>query len=308
MNQYYVYFLLDPRKEFGKDHLDYEPFYLGKGKGGRWKAHLKETEENFENRRKFDRIQEIRKDGLEPVCFFFIQEIKQDEAYKIETSLIKKYGRIDYDKGGILTNICRDNKPPTDGRSHLGKIHSDKTKKFLSDLRKGKTYEEIYGEEKAKELRIKRSTQKPPMEGKRHTKEARKKISEANKRRGPPSPESNRKRSLTLKGRKTSDGMLGKKHKEETKKKMSKASKGIPKSESHRAELSRVRQRKYRITNSSTRKEYIVLSKELPVFCREHGLNYCNLMKAKVENRIFKKVWFIIELSDKPIVKKLNLR
>jgi len=117
---YYVYELVDPR--------DNQPFYVGKGKGRRAETHLWEVPET-RNTYKENKIQSIRRSGFEPEIRYVANNIEDNElAYSIESFLIKKYGRKGYDKDGILTNICENAKPPN---------------------HKGKTYEEIYGTDRA---------------------------------------------------------------------------------------------------------------------------------------------------------------
>jgi len=137
MNIYYVYAYFDPESNL--------PFYIGKGKQGsnRHLAHLNETIENTGNKRKFYKIQKIKNKGFEPVIQIINDNLSEDKAYQFETYLIQKYGRKDIDKGGILTNICIDNRPPvTSGSNHWlvknperhpnrGKQLSEKTKKKI---------------------------------------------------------------------------------------------------------------------------------------------------------------------------------
>jgi group I intron endonuclease len=59
-------------------------------------------------------------------------------------------------------------------------IVSEEARKKISDALKGRTYEEIYGPEKAKEMREKRRLSAL---GKKHTEESKKKLSENTKRR-----------------------------------------------------------------------------------------------------------------------------
>ena len=136
---YYVYMLIDPRTN--------EPFYVGKGKRNRAKSHLKETIETTINIRKYNKIQSILKNGLEPKIVYHAIELTEVDAYNVEAELIKQYGRKEYDTHGILLNICEDNRPP--GNDNF--ITDNPGKKM-----KGKTYEELYGQEKATELKASR--------------------------------------------------------------------------------------------------------------------------------------------------------
>ena len=67
-----------------------------------------------------------------------------EEACKEEVILIKKLGRKS--EGGILVNI-------TEGGEGFKSNHSQKTKDQIRDFYKGKSYEDIYGEERAAEQR-----------------------------------------------------------------------------------------------------------------------------------------------------------
>ncbi len=149
---YYVYELIDPRVSL--------PFYVGKGKNDRVYFHLSEkSRAKSDNERKFNKIQKIRKDGYEPEIKIVQYFENENDAYNYEEQLIKKYGRIRYNEGGILTNICESSRPP--------KL-------------KGKTYQEIYGDNWEEQVEKRRTLQ---MEAggygpKRHTEETRRKISE----------------------------------------------------------------------------------------------------------------------------------
>lgn len=150
---YYVYELIDPRVNL--------PFYVGKGKDNRVYFHLSEkSRAKSDNQRKFNKIQKIRECGYEPeikiVKYFDIEE----DAYFYEESLIEKYGRIRYDEGGILTNICESSRPPN---------------------LKGRTYQEMYGDKWEEQIqrRMKTKEERGNYGGvKNHTEETKKKISE----------------------------------------------------------------------------------------------------------------------------------
>jgi NUMOD3 motif len=117
---FYVYQYIDPRNLL--------PFYIGKGKGDRKYDHLLETLETTINKRKYYRIQSIRKLGLEPI----VEEIKtfdiESDAYEFEEQLIKLHGRKGYDTNGILTNITIGSRPP----NRKGKKLTDQQKKNMS--------------------------------------------------------------------------------------------------------------------------------------------------------------------------------
>ena len=149
---YYVYELIDPRVNL--------PFYVGKGIGNRVYFHLSEqSRAKSDNERKFNKIQKIRKDGYDPEIKIVKYFDNEEDAYNYEEVLIKQYGRIRYDEGGILTNICESSRPP--------KL-------------KGRTYQEIYGDkweeeiEKRRKLQIEAGGYGP----KEHTEETKRKISE----------------------------------------------------------------------------------------------------------------------------------
>lgn len=150
---FYVYMLVDPRND--------KPFYIGKGKGRRAKTHLWEIPET-RNVYKENKIASIREVGLEPKIVYVAENIIDESlAYDMEASLISKYGRKGYEKNGILTNICVDARPP----SH-----------------KGKSYEEIYGSERAIIERKKRADLQLARGGygpEQHTDYTKKKISDA---------------------------------------------------------------------------------------------------------------------------------
>ena len=149
---YYVYELIDPRVSL--------PFYVGKGKNDRVYFHLSEkSRAKSDNERKFNKIQKIRKEGYEPEIKIVEYFENENDAYSYEEQLIKKYGRIRYDEDGILTNICESSRPP--------KL-------------KGKTYQEIYGDNWEEQVKRRRTLQ---IEAggygpKKHTKETKRKISE----------------------------------------------------------------------------------------------------------------------------------
>lgn len=104
--KYYVYVLLDPRKpgvfKYGNWKFDFEPFYVGKGKGIRAYEHL--TKVVGRNLHKNRKINKIILEGLQPEVCFKKVELSETEAHLLEIKLIAKIGRNDLGLGP-LTNL-----------------------------------------------------------------------------------------------------------------------------------------------------------------------------------------------------------
>ena len=104
---YYVYALLDPRKEgpfkYGKWAFSHLPFYIGKGKGRRCYAHGKIGERCYNNYK--DRlISKIKRSGLSPLVVIKRRNLQEETAFTLEESLIRKIGRHDL-RTGPLVNL-----------------------------------------------------------------------------------------------------------------------------------------------------------------------------------------------------------
>ena len=153
-DMYYIYGLIDPRTNL--------PFYVGKGKDNRWCYHYstKCIETESYSSKKIQRILELKKLEFPPTVIFYAQNIEDEQlAYDIEVSIIKKYGRLDYEDNGILTNITIDSRPPN---------------------WKGKSYEEIYGKKRGPEIKQKKAKQQQDRGGyfkdHKHTEDAKLRI------------------------------------------------------------------------------------------------------------------------------------
>lgn len=78
---YYVYLYVDPRTG--------QPFYVGKGQGGRALSHLSEEAES----RKCARIAELRAEGKEPRIDILAHGLRDEEtAFRIEAAVIDLFG------------------------------------------------------------------------------------------------------------------------------------------------------------------------------------------------------------------------
>lgn len=112
MNNYYVYLYLDPRKpgdyQYGSYYFNFEPFYAGKGTGGRFRCHLTEAYNNTErgkNPHKCNRIRKIKEEtGNDPIIIQIHTDMTHEEACDKERQIIKAIGRT-YDGKGPLTNL-----------------------------------------------------------------------------------------------------------------------------------------------------------------------------------------------------------
>lgn len=204
-NVYFVYCFLDPRKpgyyEFTDFSLDFEPIYIGKGKGLRPTKHYTLYKSN--NNRFYSKMKSIVDGGLKSEFILLKENLTESEAFECEKNLIKLIGRIE--NGGTLTNL-------TDGgEGQSGFKFSEETKKKMSDIRLGKKIGPMSDEVKLK-ISISKIGKISKMKGKKleeivgieRAKDIKKKQSEiASNRFG------------------DSNGMYGRSHSEESKEKMS---------------------------------------------------------------------------------------
>jgi hypothetical protein len=169
---YYIYALLDNRTNL--------PFYIGKGKieNQRHLDHFKETVGTTDNRHKFYKIQYLKEQGYEvPISILRTDIIDEELAYTIEAQYIKQYGRENIDEGGILTNICIDNRPP----SHKGKKQSSvHIEKRVNSYKKtiNKHGKKQHTDATKKKIGLGVSGEKNGFYNKRHTEENKKNHSE----------------------------------------------------------------------------------------------------------------------------------
>lgn len=154
--EYYVYVYLDPRNKgkfkYGDYEFDYEPFYVGKGKGKRYLKHLLENEETTANIFKYRLINKVRGSGLEPIIIKVKEDLGEIDAYEIESSLIEIIGRRCNNEGS-LTNILIDNKPP----SNYIELSSDIIERIITLYNNGMYLKHIGNELELNENKIKKT-------------------------------------------------------------------------------------------------------------------------------------------------------
>lgn len=160
---HYVYVLMDTRKsgsyQYGSYCFTYEPFYVGKGKGKRWKAHVADALRSQSGSHKENKIRKIISDtGDLPAVVIVADGLGEAEAFSLESALIALIGRSDCGSGP-LTNKS------DGGEGQTGYRHSEETKALLRQ--KSVEYVRLHGNGFA---------------GKHHTEEAKSKKREASKR------------------------------------------------------------------------------------------------------------------------------
>lgn len=161
---YYVYVYLDPRKPMASGDFEFEPFYVGKGKGYRASVHLQASHRKSDkNRLKVNRMLAIEKaTGAPPPFVRFRENLSQEEASKLEVELIAKLGRLDK-KQGPLTNL-------SDGGDGCAGL-SERGRKALSEKMLGAKNPNADGH-------VARGVKRPGQNnGKTHTQEAKTKVS-----------------------------------------------------------------------------------------------------------------------------------
>lgn len=229
---YYVYILRRPDKCDPFDIEKGQPFYIGKGSNGRALQHRIEAE-SYKTGRKPIKIFVIRhlwKMGLDYEIDMIAQHISENEAFRFEKFLIKKYGRIDKHTG-LLAN-------QTDGGEGCsGRIASEKYKQLMSKKFKGipcseekkkKISESLKGNKLSKETCKKLSEirlgEKNHFYGKNHSDESKQKMREA--KLGKDGPWKNKNRPEETK-RKISLTQIGRTHSLETRRKRSESLKAF---------------------------------------------------------------------------------
>jgi len=147
VSEYYVYALLDTRKpgEFSYPDTDFifshQPFYIGKGSGPRYKAHLQQNNVKLKhNVLKSRKINKIRSEGFEVMTIKIATFTDEQEAYEYEKHLVNVLGKI-LDKKGPLTNINDgggggNGVPAGPNHYNIGKKASAETKAKMSATHK----------------------------------------------------------------------------------------------------------------------------------------------------------------------------
>lgn len=183
---FYCYVYLDPRKpgyyKYGDWIFDYEPIWVGKGNGIRWKIsnHLRHNSGNRLLENKLNKIGESNVIVIFPLIDSGLTCEKY--AFLAEKTFISNIGRLDLGTGPLcnLTN-------GGDGQSGL--VHTEETKKKISESEKGKSLSSEHKRKigEAHKGRIISEETKEKIRqaklGKKHTEEHKRKVSETLKQK-----------------------------------------------------------------------------------------------------------------------------
>jgi hypothetical protein len=144
MEKFYVYELIDPRTDI--------VFYVGKGKNKRMYDHVKNAKYTNKNSHRLNKIRKILNDGYDDIKYNIIFESTiEDECYKKEKEFIKLYG---------LQNLTNSTVGGEGGDTFTNNPNKEIVrKKWLGrkSIKKGKSYEELYGIERAHLMKIENS-------------------------------------------------------------------------------------------------------------------------------------------------------
>lgn len=207
---FYVYVYLDPRKPgnycYGEYTFDFEPFYIGLGKGKRIDDHLRKlflNDKNNRNKIKTNKILKIQKETKsDPIHFKIKENLVFQEGSDLEIELIRLIGRI-CEKTGPLTNLTaggagfrglsqevRERQKMHSVGKHdgskngmFGKHHSEESKAKISANRKGQGPK--YSDERLERHRIRNTGRGNGFFGKKHSLESKQAISLTRKQKYP---------------------------------------------------------------------------------------------------------------------------
>jgi hypothetical protein len=142
----YVYVYMNPFKKLDNEiildisgekfNFDYEPFYIGMGKGNRIFSHLKSNKYDL-NSNKINLINEIIDNGGEPIVRIIKNGLTRIEAYTLENIIITKLNNLTNISGG------KSNKNDYLLNNKISTLEYDKNKYLLSLISKGLKNKEI---------------------------------------------------------------------------------------------------------------------------------------------------------------------
>jgi len=191
---FYVYVWLDPRKPgkyvYGEYEFDFEPFYVGAGKGKRFKNFF---DTNARNSTVLNKAKEIRKEiKKNPISIVLISNLRKTDSFEMEKIIITIVGRLNTNTGPLLNKAeggaksygwhqsedTKQNKIAKPGplNPFYGKKHSDED---LIKMSKPRTKRDKYGHSQSEKTKTKLRLINT---GKTHSEETRRKQSMSRKK------------------------------------------------------------------------------------------------------------------------------
>jgi hypothetical protein len=129
--KFYTYIYLDPRASgvfnYKQCEFVYKPFYVGKGSGGRYLFHTKNTKRKD---RKTNTIKAIFSEGLKPIVIKF-PTLDEGKAFLLEKIFIENIGRLDKNEGPLFNNT--DGGDGNSGNLTSKKLVADKKHNFITN-------------------------------------------------------------------------------------------------------------------------------------------------------------------------------
>lgn len=189
MYNFYVYILIDPRNN--------KPFYIGKGSDKntdrRFTCHLREAYTKYDikvgkQNSRSNKIRKIKKEiDKDPIFKIYSENLLEEEAFKLESKLIKDLGRKDLGDGP-LTNLTDGGEgstgwnPPDSWRKNRSEFMK-KNNPMFDPIVRAKFIGENHPMKKL-ENKIKFQGENHPLYGKTHSEESKKKMSKSMKGKG----------------------------------------------------------------------------------------------------------------------------
>jgi hypothetical protein len=158
-------------------------------KGERADSHTKRIQDGkrTENPYKDSVIKQILAENLIPEIEYVYYTDDEIAAYDFEADLIIKYGRKRFDYDGILTNLCIDNRPPSQkGKSYIERYGDNAINvinKYRESYNNSRPYHKLrkLSIDQKQKLSERTTGTNNPFYGKKHSTESKKRISNANK-------------------------------------------------------------------------------------------------------------------------------
>jgi group I intron endonuclease len=158
---YYLYALMDSSKNgpfiYGDYYFEYEPFYIGKGRGNRIKDTIYDKSPF-----KCNKIKNLKKRRIKIISIKIEDSLSNEDAMMKEIEMISIIGRRDNKKGPLVNT--------TDGgEGRLNSKHSEETKKIISINRRGKGIGWKHSDETLSVMKSNQSGHGNGFYGKKHT-------------------------------------------------------------------------------------------------------------------------------------------